>query len=844
MTPIPQRSHRAGLAWRDGPFWPASTGGSAWRAAATGVARLVRTGRPTGSSQSGATVRGVDDGLNETEVAERRRLGQVNDVPLGPSRTVAAILRANLLTRFNALLGSLLVIILVVGPVQDALFGGVLVANSVIGIIQELRAKRTLDRLVLLATPRARVVRSGRGQEVAVSEVVLDDLLEVGPGDPVVVDGEVVAAFGIEVDESLLTGEAEPRLAQVGDQLLSGSFVVAGRGRYRAVRVGAAAYANQIAGEARRFTLASSALRAGIDRILRLVSWLIGPVAVVLLVSQLEAHDSVAEALRGSVAGVVAMVPEGLVLLTSVAFAAGVVRLGRRNVLVQELPAVEILARVDVICLDKTGTLTEGQMVLAALEPLGDTELEGWRDALAALVASDPDPNATLRAVADGLGPGPGWVPTATTPFSSERKWSAASFGPGRTWVLGAPEVLLAGAHAGDPRVDVASRRSVVLAGEGHRVVLLGHAASALDGVNLPESIEAVALVVLEDRLRADATATVAYFTEQGVRIKIISGDNPLTAAAVAARAGIDVGEGPMDGRDLPDDIDSLADALDTHAVFGRVTPHQKRAMVTALQSRGHVVAMTGDGVNDVLALKDADLGIAMGSGSAAGRAVAQVVLLDSSFATLPQIVAEGRRVLGNIERVAKLFVTKTVYAFLLAMATGVARLPFPFLPRHLTLVGSLTIGIPAFFLALSPMSERARPAFLRRVLTFAAPTGLFAGTATFATYAVARLSLDASLAEARTAATFTLLAFGLVVLAHLARPLTPAHQLLIGLLAGSGVMTVVVPEIRRFFELDVPSLPLTLVAIGTLALAAQALALVEGVRRWGSITERLLDRE
>ncbi len=791
-----------------------------------------------------STVRGVDDGLNEAEVAERRRLGQVNDVPLGPSRTVAAILRANLLTRFNALLGSLLVVILVVGPVQDALFGGVLVANSVIGIIQELRAKRTLDRLLLLATPRASVVRSGRVLEVAVSEVVLDDVLEVGPGDPVVVDGEVVAAFGVEVDESLLTGEAEPRLVQVGDQLLSGSFVVAGRGRFRAVRVGAAAYANQITGEARRFTLASSALRAGIDRILRLVSWLIGPVAVVLLVSQLEAHDSVAEALRGAVAGVVAMVPEGLVLLTSVAFAAGVVRLGRRNVLVQELPAVEILARVDVICLDKTGTLTEGQMALAALEPLGDTEIEGWRDALAALVASDPDPNATLRAVADGLGPGPGWVPTATTPFSSERKWSAASFGPGRTWVLGAPEVLLAGALAGDSRVDVARRRSEVLAGEGHRVVLLGHSTSPLDGVSLPESIEAVALVVLEDRLRADAPATIAYFTEQGVRIKIISGDNPLTAAAVAARAGVDVGEGPMDGRDLPDDIESLADALDGHAVFGRVTPHQKRAMVAALQSRGHVVAMTGDGVNDVLALKDADLGIAMGSGSAAGRAVAQIVLLDSSFATLPQIVAEGRRVLGNIERVAKLFVTKTVYAFLLATATGVVQLPFPFLPRHLTLVGSLTIGIPAFFLALSPTSERARPAFLSRVLIFALPTGLFAGSATFATYAVARLSLGASLAESRTAATVTLLAFGLVVLARLARPLTPAHRLLIGLLAGSGVLTVVVPQVRRFFELDVPSLPLTLVAIGTLALASQALALAERVRRWGPITERLLDGE
>ncbi len=784
----------------------------------------------------------MNSGLSTQEVEQRRRLGQVNDVSSGPVRTLAEILRANLLTRFNALLGSLLLVIIVVGPMQDALFGGVLIANSLIGIIQEIRAKRTLDRLVLLATPKARVVRDGEVREVALSEVVLDDLLELGPGDPVVVDGELIVALGIEVDESLLTGEAEPRAARVGDQLLSGSFVVAGTGRYRAVRVGPAAYANELAEQARRFTLASSELRASIDRILRLISWMIVPVAGVLMASQLSAHDSLANALRGAVAGVVAMVPEGLVLLTSVAFAASVVRLGRHQVLVQELPAVETLARVDVICIDKTGTLTEGQMVLASVEPLFNHDKEKCIQALAALASCDPNPNATLRAIAIEVGPGSGSKPTAVTPFSSDRKWSAASFSPkdsspNQTWVLGAPDVLIT---SSEPADATTRQRVETLAGEGRRVMLLAHTLEPLDGVNLPSDLEAVALVVLEDRLRSDAAETVGYFHSQGVAVKVISGDNPLTVLAVAARAGVDVSNGAVDGRDLPEEPEAMAELLDTHSVFGRVTPHQKRAMVAALQSRGHVVAMTGDGVNDVLALKDADLGIAMGSGSAAGRAVAQVVLLDNSFATLPKIVDEGRRVLGNIERVAKLFVTKTVYAFILAIAVGVAELPFPFLPRHLTLVGSLTIGIPAFFLALSPMSQRVKPAFMRRVFSFAAPAGLLAAAATFATYAVARLSLDSPLIEARTAATFTLLSFGLVVLVHLARPLTISNQILISSLAIAGLAILLGPEARKFFELKIPSLPLILMAIGTFAIAAQALELLERVRRRGPIAERL----
>ena len=609
------------------------------------------------------------DGLTEAEVRERVARGEVNDVPAAPSRTVGEIVRANVLTRFNALLGALLVVILTVGPLQDALFGLVLVANSGIGILQELRAKRTLDRLAVLTAPKARVVRDGAVRELPVSNVVLDDVLELQPGDQVVVDGEVLDVQGLEVDESLLSGEADPVEKSPGSQVLSGSFVAAGGGRYRATRVGKAAYAVQLAEEARRFTLTRSELRAGIDRILRIVTWAIVPTGALLFASQLRSNANLHDALSGSVAGTVAMVPEGLVLLTSVAFGVGVVRLAQRRVLTQELPAVEVLARVDVLCIDKTGTLTEGRLVVEEVEALAPGELHG--EALAALAASDPHPNATLRAIAEAFAQVPeGWEADGAVPFSSARKWSAVSFGPRGTWVLGAPELLIAASAPGP-----ASVRSKVAAyaESGRRVLLLSWTDRPLDGERLPDGLAPVALVVLGDRVREDAADTLAYFARQGVAVKVMSGDHPGTVATIAARLGAEGAESPIDARELPDDQAALADALDAHSIFGRVTPQQKQGMVKALQSRGHVVAMTGDGVNDVLALKDADIGIAMGSGSPATRSVAQLVLLDSTFDALPSVVAEGRRVLGNIERTSNLYVTKTVYAMLLALGVGVS---------------------------------------------------------------------------------------------------------------------------------------------------------------------------
>ena len=750
-------------------------------------------------------------GLTAAEVADRIARGLVNDVPSAPTRTVAQIVRANVFTRFNAILGGMLAVILVVGPLQDALFGLVLIANAGIGIVQELRAKRTLDRLTLLTAPRARVVRDGEVLELSVGEVVLDDLLELAPGSQVVVDGEVAGAGGLEVDESLLTGESEPVDKGPGDEVLSGSFVAAGTGRYRATRVGADAYAVRIAEDARRFTLTRSELRAGIDRILVYVTFLIVPTATLLFVSQIRARGSWREAASGAVAGTVAMVPEGLVLLTSLAFAVAVMRLAQRRVLVQELPAVEGLARVDVLCIDKTGTLTEGRLAVERIEPLAEDGEAESLEALGALAAADPTPNATMQAVREHVPRAPtGWEVEATVPFSSARKWSGASFRGRGTWVLGAPDVVLAGLD------DVERARGILErdAATGARVLVLCRAAE-LDGEALPGAITPVAAVILADRPRPDAARTLVYFAEQGVTVKVISGDHPATVGSIASTLGLPGADDPVDARELPEDEAALADLLEGTSVFGRVTPQQKRAMVRALQSRGHVVAMTGDGVNDALALKDADIGVAMGSGSDATRAVAQLVLLDSSFDALPPVVAEGRRVLGNIERTSGLYLTKTVYAMLLALAVGVAGFVFPFLPRHLTLIGAVTIGIPSFFLALAPNSERFRPGFVRRVLRFAVPAGTLAATATFLAYYVAGTEPGISLAEEQTTAVMVLTFIGFAVLTIVAAPLTPLRLGLVWGMASVFVLALVLPATQEFFALDPPPLVVWLAGIG-----------------------------
>jgi cation-transporting P-type ATPase E len=753
-------------------------------------------------------------GLSSGQVAERVSRGLTNTGGEPTSRSVAHILRANIVTRFNLILGVLLAVILAVGQPQDALFGIVLVTNALIGIAQELRAKRTLDRLAVLSAPRVRVIRDGAPRDIAVDELVADDLVDLRAGDQLVADGVVRASASLEADESLLTGESEPVDKRAGDRLLSGSFVVAGSGDYQATGVGAQAYAAKLAAQARRFTVVRSELVAGINRILRYVTWAIPPVAALLIISQLHTHQTVREGATSTVAALVGMVPQGLVLLTSIAFGVAAVTLARRRVLVQQLPAVEGLARVDVVCFDKTGTLTDGTIAFDRLIRLDD---QAPAEAALGALADDQARNATLAAIGQAFPPPQGWVRQDAVPFSSARKWSAATFAGHGTWVLGAPEIVLAGSQ------DVLLPRAADLAASGQRVLALARTTGKLDGQSLPRGLHAVAFIVLAERLRSDISQTIGYFAAQGVTLKVISGDSPATVSAVAARAGLPQAGDAIDARDLSDDPGPLGTQLEEHSVFGRVTPHQKESMVQALQARGHTVAMTGDGVNDVLALKLADIGVAMGSGAPATKAVAELVLLDNRFATLPGVVAEGRRVTANIERVANLFITKTVWATLLAVAAGAALLPYPFLPRHLTIIDTLAIGVPAFFLALAPNRRRYRPGFVGRVLRFAIPAGLIIAAATFSAYALARAN-GLPLTEQRTAATLVALILSLTVLALLAIPLTWRRiALLIAALAAFALLFPV-PAVRHFYALALPhgqiGSTLLIAALGAAALA------------------------
>lgn len=818
-------------------------------------------------------------GLSSAQVAGRIAAGQRNDVPRRTSRSAREIVASNVFTLFNAIIGTLCAIVLIFGQPQDALFGLVIVANTGIGIVQELRAKRTLDRLALVGEEPVRVIRDGVPTRLHPDQIVLDDEILLAAGDSIVVDGEIAVSAGLEIDESLLTGEADPVAKAGGDQVLSGSFVAAGSGRFRATKVGRDAYAAQLAAEASRFTLANSQLRAGIDRFLRLITRLVIPVAVLLTASQLlTVKAGLADAVSATVAGIVTMIPEGLVLLTSIAFAVGVVRLGARNCLVQELPAIEVLARVDVLCLDKTGTLTEGGMYLDEVRELRPGL--PVRRALAELAALEDRPNATLQAISGGLASGAalrgdggsardsrpgdgswapggersvaaghevpegiapggsGWRAVRVVPFSSARKWSGAAFDGAGAWVIGAPDVLLGPA-------DPVRAEAEKIARDGLRVLVAGQVDRAAldepDAIRRGAPVAAAALVVLRQRLRTEVAETLRYFAAQGVAIKVMSGDNAASVGAVAADLGIPGADHPVDARTLPGghdepatmsetDLREMARVLDANSVFGRVSPQQKRAVVAALQSAGHTVAMTGDGVNDVLALKDADLGVAMGSGSGATKAIAKVVLLDDNFASLPHVVAEGRRVLGNIERVAALFLTKTMYAIMLAVAVavtslaglaGLKGLQFPFLPRHLTLISTLTIGVPAFALALAPNLERAKPGFVPRVLRFAIPAGTACAAATFVSYVLARLAPSASLVSDRTTATITLFSVAVWVLLLVARPYSWWRLTLVAVMAASFLATLAIPWTRNFFLLNAASTQDVVTALAVAAAAA-----------------------
>lgn len=761
-------------------------------------------------------------GLTAEQVAERVAAGEVNHTVDPRSRSFGDIVKANTFTWFNAVIGVMWVVMIIVAPIQDSLFGFVIVFNTLIGIVQEVRASRALAKLSLIGAARPTVRRDGVDVEVHAHEVVLDDLVVLRTGDQLVVDGVVVVSDGLEIDESLLTGEADPVDKAVDDEAMSGSFVASGAGLYRATRVGQESFAAGLTAEAKKFQLTNSELRDAINRFIRTISILLLPVGALLLYSQIVVSgQDLDDALRGAIAGMVTMVPEGLVLLTSIAMAVSVVRLAGKRVLVQDMPAVEVLARVDTVCVDKTGTLTEPGMHLQELIAVDGADP---KSALGALARAEEKPNPTVQALAESI-PDPGWSIESRVPFSSARKWSAGSFGPNGTWLLGAPDVLL-------PDGDLVRRQAEDIARSGARVLVVGRAGGEPSAETGPGSVVPVGIVVIAQRLRADAADTVRYFLDQGVHVKVISGDNAETVGAIATLAGVPGADRAVDARALPQDPDALTEAVAGNGVFGRVTPAQKQSMVDALHRSGSTVAMTGDGVNDVLALKRADLGIAMGSGSGATRAVAQLVLLDDQWSVMPSVVAEGRRVLGNIERVSDVFLTKSFYAIITALATGVFGVAFPFLPRHLSLIGALTIGIPGFFLALMPNTERFRPGFFRRVLLFAVPAGIIAAITAFTSYGLA-LRWGEPIDAARSAATVTLYIVTTAVLLQSARPLNLIRLAIVGSMIAMFLATLYVPFLSQFFALSLGPERYSVVAV--------AVGLVGALLVWAAtvITDR-----
>lgn len=816
-------------------------------------------------------------GLSFKQVAHARAADETNEFDNSSSRSIVAILRANVFTIFNAILASAVVVVLAVGSWQDAVFGFVLLLNTLTGTIAELRAKRALDNLAVLAAPAAHVIRDGETKDIEVSQVVLGELLELRSGDQVPADGQVLSSNGCEIDESILTGESVAVRKHENDQVLSGTTVIGGSARIRVTAVGEHSYANRLAMEARKYSVVTSELQEGTNRVLTWISWVIVPMTLLLLWSQLRVAGGISGSLDSgqwkgavvlAVAGVVGMVPQGLVLLTSVNFAAAAMTLARRKVLVQELPAVEVLARVDMLCLDKTGTLTSGAVELDHIEScLGSACADGdggspaagkvsadvaalgagaddaaggsagtgsgavvpasaddaARAALAYLVGGS-EANATGSAIAAGLtGLEPAQARYAIA-FNSARKWSAVQTQAG-AYVLGAPEIVLAGSTgSGSTEADnadsdgtgsgstdnAALERVKALAGTGKRVLVLAHSNQALDqseNPTLPKDLTAALLVVLAEQVRPDAAQTLDYFKRQGVAVRVISGDNPVTVAAIAAHLGLRNPDGSepvgVDARTLPaiEDTQALADVLEKHTVFGRVTPEQKRAFVNALKSRGHTVAMTGDGVNDALALKDADLGIAMGNAAPATKAVSRLVLLNSQFDALPSVVAEGRRVIANMERVASLFLTKTTWAALLAAVVAITGFVYPFLPRQLTIVSSLTIGIPAFVLALAPTNQRYRAGFLARVLRLSVPAGVIVVVGVLC----ARLTLilmGSNRNQISSVCTLVLVAGGLWLLSLTARPWVWWRAALVVLMSAAALAVVLLAPLRGFFDL------------------------------------------
>jgi magnesium-transporting ATPase (P-type) len=755
-----------------------------------------------------------ENGLSSTEA--KARLRQLGPAPENSSRSTASIIAGNVFTLFNAIIAVFFVLDLGLGLYADSLFGLIAVINSYIGIRQELKAKATLDELAVLVEPHARVIRDGAVAELSATEVVPGDLVAISPGDQLVADGAVTSSRGLTVDESMLTGEADGIRKDAGDRVLSGSFAIAGSGRYEVDAVREQSYAGGLAGEARAFRHPPSPLQEEVNRVIVVSTYIMLPLAVLLLLS-LKIHSTgLQEAAQTATAGLVTLIPEGLVLLMSVTFAVAAVRLAKRQTLVQQMSATESLAAVDTICVDKTGTLTEGELRLAGVEFADGVDPAVGEQALGRFAASAGERNRTLETIAERY-PGEAATVRSEVPFSSEWKWSGVALANGSgtgtsTYVLGAPDVLAAaGALSLPPRL---ARKLEEETAAGRRVVAFGESADALpaDPAATAPRLAPLALVVLEETLRPDAADTIAFMRDQEVDLKLISGDAAATVTAVAYAVGVPRDAGVVEGPHLPDDPEALAEVAVANTIFCRIKPEQKKALVAALVDAGRYVAMIGDGVNDVPALKQARMAVAMGSGAQVTKGVADVVLLEDQFSRLPEAVGEGRRIARNIHRLGRLYLTKTVYAATLILLVSVPGFAFPFLPRHLTMAAFLTIGIPSFVLALAPSDGPLyRGRLLRALAAFAVPAGVATGLATILSFFLVDTVAGASLDAGRTAATTTLIVLGLAFVLLLERGPGREHiaiqSYMLAMVAGLGALYALIlaaAPVREFFELEI----------------------------------------
>lgn len=752
--------------------------------------------RRIGRKRSKRDIKNNDEhlGLTDYDVKKRVREGKVNKNTNTSSKSVWNIIRGNLFTLFNGINLILLIIVIAAGSPKNGLFAGVIITNSLVGIIQELNAKKVVERLSMLNAITVTVIRNGVKDNIAVEHVVLDDVISLSEGEQIVVDSKVLTEQCLEVDESLLTGESESIKKCKGDTVLAGSLVLGGTGLVRATHVGPNTYAAKLAREAKKFKLAKSELQLMMDKILKVTIKIILPIGTLLILTQLINTDrDWKQAVISAVSGVVGMIPEGLVLLITTAFIVSIVRLSKWKTLVQELPATEILARVDTLCLDKTGTITEGKLKLEEIVPLNNNDVKSIEEVLSVISTSFGSSNATLGAIKEKYSKNKEVKINKCIPFNSAKKWSGVEFATGEKWLIGAPEIILGEKYEEFREVVETEAKN------GRRVLILAKINSGDLTDELSKDVEAVSLILFEDIIREDAKETLNYFEKQKVDIKIISGDNPVTVSCVSKKAGLKSAENYIDSRELPENEEELAKVVNRTTVFGRTTPHQKKAIIKALQRDKKTVAMTGDGVNDVLALKQADCGIAMASGSDASKAVAQLVLLDSNFNALPHVVAEGRRIINNIEKASNLFLSKMIYSIIMSIVFCILFIPYPIMPIQLTLIGSITIGIPSFFLALEPNCDVVKQGFFKRVLKESIPNGVAVAVTTIVVFLVSYYN-KLPIEQCRTLAVIVMGGVSLIVLFKASRPFTKVKLGLNLVTILVFIFSLIVPISRKFF--------------------------------------------